>query len=255
MPKKYSAFISDLHLQASEPQSNRLFDMFMEYMPEKLEKMFILGDLFEYWIGDDDKTPYHQKIIEKLANLANQGIQLYFIPGNRDFLIGKKFLNAIHAKLLKDPHPMRLYNRSMVLMHGDLLCTTDVSYLTFRRYTHNPIIQWIFLRLPLFIRRTLANKLRRTSQQSIDQKPDSWLDVTDEGVQSIFQVFTREYLIHGHTHKPGTHQVSKQQQRIVLGAWHEKGSMILCNEETAPILVEFSAAHELITLNGAVSNY
>lgn len=245
MTKKYSVFISDLHLHADSTQSDRLFGMFMEYMPEKLERLFILGDLFEYWIGDDDTSSYHQKIIQQLATLADQGVKLYIITGNRDFLLGKKFLKATHAIKLSDPYPLRLYNRSMVIMHGDLLCTADTDYLRLRRYTHNRLIQWLFLHTPLCLRRRLAHKLRQKSQQHTRQKSAASLDVTEEGVNAIFQVFTRQYLIHGHTHKPGTHYINKDQQRIVLGAWHEEGSMVLCNEETPPTLIKFQTAHQL----------
>jgi len=247
IPQYASALlISDLHLTPSMPLTAQRFFDFCEKDAPKVEAVFILGDLFEYWIGDDDQTPYHQKIIQQLASLADKGVTLYIATGNRDFLLGKKFFETTHAIKLNDPHPIRLYNRNIVLMHGDLLCTADTDYLRFRRYTHHPLIQWLFLHTPLWLRRRLAHKLRRTSQQQTRHKPEACLDVTEEGVNSIFQVFTREYLIHGHTHKPGTHRVKKDQQRIVLGAWHEKGSMVLCNEDSPPTLVEFYSAHELI---------
>lgn len=245
MEKKYTAFISDIHLQPDAEYTSELFTLFITEMKEKLERLFILGDLFEYWIGDDDKSKFHSQIIKQLRELSDHGVDLYFIAGNRDFLIGKKFLNAIGAKKLPDPCPANLYGRSMVLMHGDLLCTGDISYLKFRKLVHNKFIQKLFLFLPLFFRRKIAKKLRKGSREHMREIPKDYLDVTELGVQNAFKVFTREILIHGHTHKPAEHKLSMKKKRIVLGAWHNEGSMVICNKHLAPTLIKFNSKSQL----------
>lgn len=249
MSQKYTAFISDVHLQEDAEYTTELFALFTTHMKNKLERLFILGDLFDYWIGDDDKNKFHTQVIKQLRELSDNGIELYFIPGNRDFLIGKKFLQAIGAKQLPDPCPVNLYGRSMVLMHGDLLCTDDVKYLKFRKLVHNKFIQKLFLCLPLFIRRKIAKKLRNSSRDHMRATPKDYLDVTPKGIQEAFRVFTREVLIHGHTHKPSEHTISMTKKRIVLGAWHNEGSMVICNKNLAPKLVRFNSKNQLNKFN------
>ena len=247
--QKYTAFISDIHLDQKSEYTTELFLLFLETMRNKLERLFILGDLFEYWIGDDDKSKFHQLIIDKIKSLnqdPENKIEIYFIPGNRDFLIGKKFLKSIGAKKLPDPFPLNLYGRSMVLSHGDLLCTDDINYLKYRKIVTNKFIQKIFLLLPLFFRRKIAKKLRKTSRDHMKQKPKDCLDVTQQGVEEVLlKIFTREFLIHGHTHKPGEHQITLRKKRIVLGAWHNEGSMVICNKNISPRLINFNSKKQL----------
>ena len=239
MTQKYTAFISDIHLQEDADYTTELFTLFITQMKDKLERLFILGDLFEYWVGDDDNSLFHSEIIRQLKKLSENNVELYFIAGNRDFLIGKKFLTSIGAKKLPDPFPINLYGRSMILMHGDLLCTSDTQYLRFRKIVHNKFVQQLFLWLPLFLRRKIAEKLRKSSHDHMREAPKDHLDVTKEGVQEAFRVFTREVLIHGHTHKPGEHLLTMKQKRIVLGAWHHEGSMVICNKNVSPNLIKF----------------
>lgn len=249
MKQKYTAFISDIHLQEDAEYTTELFMLFLTHMQDKLERLFILGDLFEYWVGDDDKNKFHALVINQLKQLSDNNIELYFIPGNRDFLIGKKFLKSIGAKQLPDPCPVNIYGRSMVLMHGDLLCTDDIQYLKFRKLVHNKFIQKLFLCLPLFIRRKIAKKLRKSSREHMRDTPKDYLDVTNKGIQEIFRVFTREVLIHGHTHKPAEHPLPMKKKRIVLGAWHNEGSMVICNKNLAPKLIRFNSKKQLDKLN------
>ena len=248
MTKKYTAFISDIHLQQDAEYTTELFTLFATHMKNKLERLFILGDLFEYWIGDDDKNKFHSQIIAQFRELSDHGVDLFFMAGNRDFLIGKKFLKAIGAKKLPDPCPINLYGRSMILMHGDLLCTNDHKYLKFRKVVSNKFIQKLFLLMPLFLRRRIANKLRKSSREYMREIPKDYLDVTEQGVQEAFRVFTREVLIHGHTHKPGEHKLSMKKKRIVLGAWHNEGSMVICNKNLAPKLIKFNSKKQLEAL-------
>ncbi|MBA3660572.1 MAG: UDP-2,3-diacylglucosamine diphosphatase [Gammaproteobacteria bacterium] len=205
-------------------------------------KLFILGDLFEAWIGDDDHHPFHEKIIEALKTATTKGMRIYFQRGNRDFLIGKVFLRQTGCELLDDEHPIKLFGTSVLLMHGDTLCTDDIAYLRARKFFRSPIIQWFFGRLPLSLRRKLANNIRHKSQQHTQSTKLTTMDVTSQAVEGVIKKYQVEYLIHGHTHQPNIHPLriqNKKITRIVLGAWHKKGNALVWDVKGKRALIEF----------------
>jgi UDP-2,3-diacylglucosamine hydrolase len=227
--QKQTLFISDLHLQESAPQTTDFFMQFMATQAPKAEALYILGDFFEYWIGDDDHTPFHQRIIAALRQLSDQGVSLYFMPGNRDFLIGDRFAQAAGLTRLKDPHRLVLYGDPVLLSHGDSLCTRDKRYQAFRKKTQNPYLRWCFLHCPLTIRRKIAAAARRKSQQHTQQADHTLMDVTPAAVHTLMQGENVTRLIHGHTHRPYVHKINvnnRPAERIVLGAWHRAPSVL-----------------------------
>lgn len=203
-------------------------------MAPQADALFILGDLFEYWAGDDDlDDPHHREIIAAIRLLASQGTAVYCMHGNRDFLLGEGFAAASGVKLLADPTSLRLYGKRAVLTHGDALCTDDVSYQAFRQQVRNPSWQQQFLQQPLSARKAQIEALRQRSEQEKSNKTASIMDVNVEAVQQ----FLREHdypdlLIHGHTHRPALHQLEVDGhncQRWVLGDWYEQGSCLRCD--------------------------
>ncbi len=227
-------FISDIHLEDRHPQITDNFLRFMDAMAPQADALYVLGDLFEVWIGDDIRSPLHENIIASFANLHAKGIPVYFIHGNRDFLIGKKFAAQTGIILLPDPMLIELYGRPVLLMHGDLLCTDDEAYQRFRRRVHNPIIQRLFLLLPKFIRRNIATSLRKKSQQYGQQVAPLIQDVNQQAVERSLLHYQTDTLIHGHTHKPALHNFmlnGKPAKRIVLAAWHNGGEILRYDEQ------------------------
>lgn len=227
----HSLFISDLHLCASRPAITAAFIRFLQNTAKQAENLFILGDLFEYWAGDDDLgSPEHQAIIQALKAISDAGTQLYFIHGNRDFLIAQAFAKATDATLLKDPSKLKLYENTVLLSHGDALCTDDINYQAFRTQVRSPAWQNTFLAQALSERKAQIEALRLRSEQEKSYKTADIMDVNQEAVAAL----VREYqypalLIHGHTHRPAVHTLSidgKTCQRIVLGDWYEQGSCL-----------------------------
>jgi len=224
MPR--TLFIADLHLCQEEPAITAGFLHFLQREAPHCDALYILGDLFEAWIGDDDPNPLHQQVAEALRAVP---VPLYFIHGNRDFLIGQRFARASGMTLLPEERVLTLYGHRLLIMHGDTLCTDDVGYLQFRAKVHNPWIQRLFLALPLFIRKRIAERMRANSKQANQHKS---LEIMDVNQQAVVEAMLRQQvplLIHGHTHRPAIHDLSlngKRAQRAVLGAWHNRGSMI-----------------------------
>ena len=239
-------FISDLHLEEKEPQIAQQFLAFLENCEENVDALYILGDLFEAWIGDDDETPFHQNIIHALKTATQKKLPIFFMRGNRDFLIGKKFLQATGCQLLPDETKITLYGTPLLLMHGDTLCTQDVAYLKWRKKARNPILHTLlFLLLPLAIRRKIAHKMRRKSAQHTQSLKQEIMDVTQEEVERIMKKHAVTYLIHGHTHRPTIHHFSLEHAeriRVVLGAWHEKASVLAWDERGERELITLSYA-------------
>ena len=192
--------------------------------------MIILGDFFEYWIGDDDPQLLHREIAEALRDLTASGVPCYFIHGNRDFLIGKRFAQECDMTLLPQETLLTLYGHRILIMHGDTLCIDDKDYQRYRRKVHNPLIQTLFLWLPLRTRLNIAAKMRDRSQMTNGDKSDAIMDVNPHAVIEALERNHAEWLIHGHTHRPAIHDISmpdgKLAKRAVLGAWHYQGSMI-----------------------------
>lgn len=223
-------FISDLHLEENQPKITQQFLALLASCDASVDALYILGDLFEVWIGDDDDTPFHRSITEALHAATQRGLPIYLLYGNRDFLIGKKFLRDTGCQLLSDEEKIMLYHTPVLLMHGDTLCTRDVAYLKARKKARNVFLQTLFLLLPLTIRKKIADKMRAKSLQYTQSTPLEVMDVTQEEVERVMKAHETHFLIHGHTHRPDFHEFTLphgQATRIVLGAWHERGNMLV----------------------------
>lgn len=219
-------FIADLHLCQEEPAITAGFLHFLQREAPHCDALYILGDLFEAWIGDDDPNPLHQQIASALRALP---VPVYFIHGNRDFLIGRRFAQACGMTLLPEEQVLTLYGHRLLIMHGDTLCTDDAGYLRFRAKVHNPWIQRLFLALPLWIRKRIAARMRADSKQANQHKSQTIMDVNQDAVAAAMLRQQVPLLIHGHTHRPAIHTLNlkgETAQRAVLGAWHSRGSMI-----------------------------
>jgi len=214
--------ISDLHLEESRPDITGAFLSFLDEIQARASALYILGDFFETWIGDDENTPLQQQIRLRLKAFSSSGISLYIMHGNRDFLIGEQFCRETGATLLEDPSIVDLYGQRVLLMHGDSLCTRDTAYMKFRQTIRNPAFLTTFLQRPLDERRTTARQLREMSQAGNKGKSMEIMDVTPEEVPKVMMQHQVKTLIHGHTHRPAVHDVAldnKQGRRIVLGDW------------------------------------
>ncbi|NIF23081.1 MULTISPECIES: UDP-2,3-diacylglucosamine diphosphatase [Pantoea] len=219
-------FIADLHLCQEEPAITAGFLHFLQREAPHCDALYILGDLFEAWIGDDDPNPLHQQIAQALRALP---IPTFFIHGNRDFLLGQRFARASGMTLLPEEQVLECYGHRVLIMHGDTLCTDDTGYQNFRAKVHKRWLQRLFLALPLRLRQRIAGKMRAGSKQANQHKSISIMDVNLQAVESTMLRQQVKTLIHGHTHRPAIHQFALQTQpaqRAVLGAWHEEGSMI-----------------------------
>ncbi|MFC3396301.1 UDP-2,3-diacylglucosamine diphosphatase [Brenneria rubrifaciens] len=233
-------FIADLHLNLHEPAITAGFLRFLRHQAVNADALYILGDLFDAWIGDDDPQPLHATVADALYELHQQGIPCYFVHGNRDFLIGKRFARQSGLTLLPTETVLDLYGRQVLILHGDTLCTDDPAYQTFRRRVHNPFIQRLFLLLPLRLRLNVAEKMRSASRNANQHKSPLIMDVNPEEVIRRLQHYQVNTLIHGHTHRPAIHQIVNDRvkaQRAVLGAWHHEGSMIKVTAQDIELIV------------------
>ena len=223
-------FISDLHLSESHPKITTLFLQFMQQKAPLAEAVYILGDLFDFWIGDDEKSPLIYEVKQAIRTLIASGVECYFICGNRDFLIGKRFARETGMEILPDYQLLDLYGKKTLLCHGDTLCIDDVKYQQFRRKVHQKWRQKLFLCLPLFIRLNIANKIRAKSQQDKQSKSFEIMDVNPQFTAQKVAEFGVERLIHGHTHREHIHQ-ERGFTRIVLGDWRDNYASILAVDE------------------------
>ena len=225
-------FISDLHLDPARPEITGLFLDFLAMRAIHAEALYILGDLFEAWIGDDDDSPDNQKVCQGLRNCAAGGTSIYIMHGNRDFLLGDRFARDCGAVLLDDPTVVDLYGVRTLLMHGDLLCTDDTGYMAFRKMVRDPAWQSDMLAKSLAERQSIAHQMRVASREQTDGKPESIMDVNSATVIDFMTRHQARQLIHGHTHRPASHTLDlagKAARRIVLGDWYEQGSVLECN--------------------------
>ena len=218
-------FISDLHLA---PEETRITAGFLDFMlePQAGDSLYILGDFFNYWIGDDVKHPYIEQIQQVLNATQARGVTSYFMHGNLDFLVGEDFCKAAGMTLLGDPTVIQLGSESVVLMHGDSLCTRDQAYMEFRKMARDPQWQKQFLGQPIEDRIAYAQKARSESQSSNSMKDESIMDVTPAEVDLELTKHHCKRMIHGHTHRPAIHQWQhdgENRERIVLGDWYTKG--------------------------------
>ncbi|MEO1766118.1 UDP-2,3-diacylglucosamine diphosphatase [Thiobacter aerophilum] len=225
-------FISDLHLSPERPAITALFERFLTHASNGAEALYILGDLFEYWAGDDDLTdPFNARIVAALARTAGR-VRLYVMHGNRDFLLGAAFCHASGAQLLPDPSVVTLHGTPTLLMHGDTLCTDDTDYQRFRAQVRNTRWQTDFLAQPLAVRKAQIAALRAKSETEKAGKPAAIMDVNPQAVAAALHRHATPRLIHGHTHRPGhhTHQVDDMLcERWVLPDWYEQGGYLRCD--------------------------
>jgi UDP-2,3-diacylglucosamine hydrolase len=232
-------FISDLHLDAERPQVTQLFVDFLRRRVEAggargADALYILGDLFEAWVGDDDPSETAARVAEELAALRASGVPVYFMRGNRDFLLGEDYARRAGMVILPDPAVVMLYGRPTLLMHGDLLCTADVAYQQFRAQVRNPAWQQQFLAHPLPARVAFANQARAASQAhqgglAEAGRMETITDVAPDTVEATLARFGIDTLIHGHTHRPAVHALHADGhgcQRVVLGDWYDQGSVL-----------------------------
>ena len=218
--------ISDLHLHEERPDITGAFLAFLEQQGRHAQALYILGDFFEVWLGDDAIRPFQRSIADALSAVAATGTQIYLMHGNRDFLIGDDFCQLADCQLLKDPSLVQLAGEPVLLMHGDSLCTSDKSYIRLRRVLRNPLVLLILRNLPLAIRQRLAGDLRQKSKTSTRMKAADITDVNPQAVAQVMAHYTVRTLIHGHTHRPAVHDLADNKQRMVLGDWDTQGWFI-----------------------------
>jgi UDP-2,3-diacylglucosamine hydrolase len=229
-------FISDLHLDGTRPDISAQFLEFLEREAQRAQALYILGDLFEAWIGDDDPDPDKRRVIAGLRAVTDAGVKTFLIHGNRDFLIGRRFCRETGIELLADGTVIDLYGRRVLLMHGDLLCIDDHAYQRLRRIVRNPLVQFVMRRLTLRQRQRLAERMREGSKEhiaSMDVAAPQIMDVNQDEVRRTFARYGVDCIIHGHTHRPAVHELQiagHKAVRIVLGDWYEQGSVLRWNE-------------------------
>ena len=229
-------FVSDLHLDPARPEITALFLRFLQREAASADALYILGDLFEAWVGDDDPSSTGQQVADGLRRLADAGVPVYFVHGNRDFLVGQDYAGRAGMRILPDPAVVSLYGEPVLVLHGDLLCTDDHAYQAFRAQTRDPHWQAKFLAQPLAARQAFAAQARQASmsrqQDMIDGDRASFEAVTDVNPQAVEATLARfgvATLVHGHTHRPAMHAVrigDREGRRIVLGDWYEQGSVL-----------------------------
>jgi len=222
-------FIADLHLCTEEPAITAGFLRFLAGEARQADALYILGDLFEAWIGDDDPNPLHREIAAAIKAVVDSGVPCFFIHGNRDFLIGKRFACESGMTLLPQEKVLNLYGRRVLILHGDTLCTDDAGYQAFRAKVHQRWLQTLFLALPLCIRKRVAARMRADSKAANRSKSLEIMDVNPHAVIAEMEKHHVQWLIHGHTHRPDVHPLTANGEpafRVVLGAWHTEGSMV-----------------------------
>ena len=222
-------FISDLHLEEARPEIGEQFLAFMHGPARGAEALYILGDLFEAWIGDDDPSAYYAAMKSAIRDLTDSGVPVYFMHGNRDFMIGARFAEDTGVTLLQDPHPIVLHGEKVLLSHGDSLCTDDVEYQKVRAMTRNPEWQAMMLAKSVEERMAFARQAREQSMAHSAELDLEITDVNDEAVDALIREYGCDVLLHGHTHRPAVHPLHVDERpvhRIVLGDWYEQGSMV-----------------------------
>lgn len=227
-------FISDLHLSGDRENITDLFVDFLEKRASKADALYILGDLFEVWMGDDMILPDYMPCINKMKQLADNGLPLFVMQGNRDFLMTEQFSTLSGAYLIDDPTVIDLYGTPTLLMHGDTMCTDDIDYQKFRTMVRDPLWQKDFLDKSPDERLAMAAKLREASKEAMSNKTMEIMDVNQEAVERAMLDHGIVQLIHGHTHRPAIHDFmvnEKNMKRIVLGDWYEHGSVLVCDKK------------------------
>ena len=231
----HSLLISDLHLSVDQPLGMKAFQHFIADIAPQAEALYILGDLFEYWAGDDDLyDPFHSQVISALRGLAEREAKVYLLHGNRDLLMGVELARACQATLLDDPTRLDLYGTNTLLSHGDTLCTDDIEYQNFRTQVHDASFQNNFLAQPLAARKAHIEQLRQRSILAKQHKDSEIMDVNDDAVAALLRAYRYPRLIHGHTHRPNRHEHVVDGhvcERWVLGDWYQQGSALHCDAQ------------------------
>lgn len=234
----HSLFISDLHLNPQRPDITQAFVRFCQTRAVHAKTLYILGDLCDAWLGDDDDSETADMLRQQLKSLVSSGVAVFIMTGNRDFLIGKQFAQDTGCQLLTDPSVIDLYGQQVLLMHGDSLCTSDQEYMAFREQIRNPQMQQLLLSKTLDERRGIAKMLRDQSKSANATKAADIMDVTPAEVEQALAEHQVNILIHGHTHRPHIHTLSANaqatepaKQRYVLGDWDTKGWCIVANKD------------------------
>lgn len=222
-------FISDLHLQENRPQLTQGFIRFLEQQATQAEALYILGDFFDVWVGDDAMTTFHKGIAAALRQTSEQGTAIYLMHGNRDFALGPDFCHLAGCTLLPDPYLLTSTEPPLLLMHGDLLCTDDLAYQRMRRFLRNPLVFWLLSNLPLRFRQKIAAKARQASQTQTALKAEQITDANPQAVIKTLEEYQATQLIHGHTHRPAIHPARIEldgqalaAKRYVLGDWSDE---------------------------------
>ena len=226
-------FISDLHLSHERPALTALFLDFLRARAPRAQALYILGDLFEVWLGDDAIHPAYHPVLQGLRTLADSGVPVYVMHGNRDFLLGTDFERLSGTRLIADPTLIELGGEPTLLMHGDVLCTDDVEYQQFRAHVRDAATQRQFLALDIEQRIAMARQFRDASRERTSQKAEAIMDVNQAAVLAALRAHGVRRLIHGHTHRPAIHDFALDGQaarRIVLGDWYEQGSVLVCDD-------------------------
>lgn len=226
-------FIADLHLGPQQPHLTEIFLHFLNDRAHHASRLFILGDLFEYWLGDDAIHPHYQPVIDALNKLGSHGVKIFFMHGNRDFLIGEQFARLTGITLLDDPCVVTVAGEATLLSHGDIFCSDDVGYQQFRELSRTPQWQTEFLAKSIEERKIFAEQARSASRDATRNKSDSIMDVNPKTVVKYMQAHHASRLIHGHTHRPGQHTFmvnNSSCQRIVLADWRKSGHLLICND-------------------------
>ncbi|MBK1645268.1 UDP-2,3-diacylglucosamine diphosphatase [Thiocapsa imhoffii] len=229
-PNGPSLFLSDLHLSPDRPATINLFLAFLAGRARDAADLYLLGDIFETWIGDDDARSPNLEVQAALKALTHSGVRCHLMHGNRDFLIGRQFVRETGCQLLSDPTLIHLQGERILLMHGDLLCSDDIAYQRFRRRIRNPIVKRLFLWRSLRWRRTLADRYRQQSGAATAEKPAAIMDVNPATVIDVLRRHHANRLIHGHTHRPGDHRLTIDGRvvwRHVLSEWHSDHGEVL----------------------------
>jgi UDP-2,3-diacylglucosamine hydrolase len=222
-PDPVALFVSDVHLRQSLPRTTEAFLSFLKGRGSQTEALYLLGDLFEYWAGDDDLAdPYNARIAQEIKALSSAGVKVGWIGGNRDFLVGRNFAQACGINLLPDPHLITIGGRRIVILHGDEQCTDDTDYMVFRRQVRTAAWQERFLAMPLTQRKAIIDEMRTNSRAAQREKAYEIMDVNPEAVAAVFKSTDASVMIHGHTHRPAMHNLTvdgKQVKRYVLPDW------------------------------------
>lgn len=220
-PETFALFVSDVHLQESLPRTTQSFFDFLERHATRAHQLYLLGDLFEYWAGDDDiASPYNQRVVDAIRRVSDAGVAVFWIAGNRDFLVGDAFAAATGATLLPDPFVTTIGGKTLVLAHGDAQCTDDVSYMAFRNQVRQAEWQKQFLAMPLAKRKAIIEGLRKESRAAQSAKSYDIMDVNAAAIEDLFNTTSTALMIHGHTHRPARHAYSVPDRvRYVLPDW------------------------------------